>query len=98
VVSKLVWARRAMEDLRSLHDFIARDSPQYAEAQVRVIQAATLHLRAIRGSAGFCPSFPPRSGGKPSVANTGSSTDTMPGSRRSESWRSCIKARCCGFS
>lgn len=47
-----------MEDLRSLHDFIARDSPQYAQAQVLAIQAAALHLKSHPRVGRILPEFP----------------------------------------
>ena len=47
-----------MDDLRSLHDFIARDSPKYAQAQVQAIQAAVLHLRSHPKMGRTVPEFP----------------------------------------
>lgn len=47
-----------MDDLRSLHDFIARDSPKYAQAQVQSIQAAVLQLRSHPRLGRVVPEFP----------------------------------------
>lgn len=36
---RIVWARKALEDLREIHAFIARDSEFYAQTQVQKLQA-----------------------------------------------------------
>lgn len=58
MVSRVVWAKRAMEDLHALHDFIARDSPQYAQAQVRAIQAAAYQAQKLPRIGRILPEFP----------------------------------------
>jgi toxin ParE1/3/4 len=52
------WARRALEDLREIHDFIARDSPRAAEALVERILAASERLTAFPLSGRVVPEFP----------------------------------------
>lgn len=47
-----------MDDLRSLHDYIARDSPQYAQAQVRAIQAAAFQTQSHPRLGRVLPEFP----------------------------------------
>lgn len=47
-----------MEDSRALRDFIARDSPQYSEAQVRAIQAVALRLKSHPRIGRVLPEFP----------------------------------------
>jgi len=47
-----------MDDLRSLHDFIARDSARYAQAQVQSIQSAALHLQSHPRLGRILPEFP----------------------------------------
>lgn len=39
MVREVVWARKALADLRQIHAFIARDSKSYAQAQIQKIQA-----------------------------------------------------------
>ena len=38
MVRKIVWSDKAFDDLRLLHDYIARDSKRYAQAQVKTVQ------------------------------------------------------------
>jgi toxin ParE1/3/4 len=52
------WARRALEDLREIHDFIARDSPRAAEAMVERAFAASEGLKAFPLSGRVVPEFP----------------------------------------
>ena len=44
-MARITWQRRARSDLRSLHDYIADDSPAQAQRMVARIQAAVEHLR-----------------------------------------------------
>lgn len=86
-----------MEDSRALRDFIARDSPQYSEAQVRAIQAAALRLKSHPRIGRVLPEFPTENW-REILCKFRIVTATTPGSRRSESSRSYIKARCSGSS
>lgn len=43
---KVRWTRRALDDLRHLHEYIAEESPQsVAEMVFRIHQAATVNLK-----------------------------------------------------
>jgi toxin ParE1/3/4 len=57
-LAELRWARRALEDLREIHDFIARDSPRAAEAMVERIFSASEQLTAFPLSGRRVPEFP----------------------------------------
>ena len=52
------WAQRARDDLREIHDFIARDSPRTAEALVDRLLTATERLAAFPDSGRVVPEFP----------------------------------------
>ncbi len=41
------WTPQAADDLQAIHDFVARDSPQYARAEVERILAAIDQLEAF---------------------------------------------------
>ena len=38
MVRRIIWADKALKDLREIHDYIARDSRRYAEGQIKKIQ------------------------------------------------------------
>jgi len=57
-VAELRWARRALDDLREIHDFIARDSPGAAEALVERVFSATERLERFPLSGRTLPEFP----------------------------------------
>jgi addiction module RelE/StbE family toxin len=48
---RVVWAQAAVDDLRNIRDYIARDSPRHASATVQRLQDAARSLRtlALRG-------------------------------------------------
>ena len=52
------WTQRARDDLRDIHDFIARDSPRAAEALVERLLTATERLAAFPESGRVVPEFP----------------------------------------
>ena len=52
------WALRALEDLREIHAFIARDSPRAAEALVERIFSVSERLTAFPLSGRLVPEFP----------------------------------------
>src|SRR5262249_60207355 len=52
------WTQRARDDLRDIHDFIARDSPRAAEALVERLVTATERLAAFPESGRVVPEFP----------------------------------------
>ena len=52
------WTQRARDDLRDIHDFIARDSPRAAKALVERLLTATERLAAFPESGRVVPEFP----------------------------------------
>ena len=52
------WTQRARDDLREIHDFIARDSPRAAEALVERLLTATERLAVFPESGRVVPEFP----------------------------------------
>ena len=52
------WTQRARDDLRDIHDFIARDSPYAAEALVERLLTVTERLAAFPESGRVVPEFP----------------------------------------
>ena len=52
------WTRRARDDLRDIHDFIARDSPRAAEALVERLLTATERLAVFPESGRVVPEYP----------------------------------------
>jgi plasmid stabilization system protein ParE len=44
-VTKVRWTPQAADDLQAIYDFIARDSPHYAQLTIEGILAATDHLQ-----------------------------------------------------
>lgn len=44
MVRKIIWTTRALQDLRNIHDYIARDSRRYARLQVERIRDAAANL------------------------------------------------------
>ena len=52
------WTQRGSEDLREIHDFVARDSPQAAAALVDRIITATEPLATFPESGRIVPEFP----------------------------------------
>jgi toxin ParE1/3/4 len=57
-LAEVRWALRALDDLREIHDFIARDSPRAAEALVERIFSASERLTAFPLSGRLVPEFP----------------------------------------
>ncbi len=43
-MAEIVWTGLALEDLRQVHDYIARDSPQYAETMLTRIRSGMARL------------------------------------------------------
>jgi addiction module RelE/StbE family toxin len=52
------WTQRARDDLRDIHDFIARDSPRAAEALVERLLTATERLAVFPESGRVVPEYP----------------------------------------
>jgi toxin ParE1/3/4 len=58
---RVVWTARALADLRSIKDYIARDSPFYARVQVERIRSAALHIGRFPEIGRRLPEFPEES-------------------------------------
>jgi toxin ParE1/3/4 len=54
----LTWSRRSLEDLREIHDYIARDSKRYAQVQVERIQVSALKIGRFPEIGRIVPEFP----------------------------------------
>jgi addiction module RelE/StbE family toxin len=54
---QLKWTKSAIEDLREIADFIAKDSPYFAQLQVERIKKATLNLKRFPKMGRRVPEF-----------------------------------------
>ena len=52
------WTKRALGDLREIYDFIAKDSPRYAQLQVEGICEAASNLAMFPNMGRHVPEFP----------------------------------------
>ena len=57
-MATIAWAGPALEDLRQIHQFIARDSTQYAGIMVRRIRTAVSRLGNFPQSGRVVPELP----------------------------------------
>ena len=57
-MAAIAWAGPALADLRQIHQFIARDSTQYAGIMVRRIRTAVSRLGNFPKSGRVVPEFP----------------------------------------
>lgn len=55
---QIKWTKRALGDLCEIYEFIARDSPQYAQIQVEKIQKAVSNLAEFTSLGRQVPEFP----------------------------------------
>ncbi len=58
MVQRVIWTRKALADLREIHDYIAKDSPRYAQIQVERIQTAALKIGRFPQIGRIPPEFP----------------------------------------
>ena len=58
MVRRVVWAENARDDLREIHDYIARDSAWYAQTQVQRIQDTAARTRRHPRIGPPVPEFP----------------------------------------
>jgi toxin ParE1/3/4 len=58
VVHEVVWTRKALADLREIHDYIARDSRRYAQIEVERLQASALKASRFPEVGRVVPEFP----------------------------------------
>ena len=54
-MTQLIWTRRAIEDVQSIRQFIAQDSPQYAQLVMQRLIAAVERLPALPQSGRIVP-------------------------------------------
>src|SRR3989304_2756612 len=57
-MAELIWGDVAIADLESIHDYIARDSHQYARHQIETIYQSVERLRHSPESGRHIPEFP----------------------------------------
>ncbi|MCK4397434.1 MAG: type II toxin-antitoxin system RelE/ParE family toxin [Methanophagales archaeon] len=55
---QIKWTKRALNDLWEIYEFIARDSPRYAQIQVEKIQKAVSNLAVFPSLGRQVPEFP----------------------------------------
>ncbi|WP_176225981.1 type II toxin-antitoxin system RelE/ParE family toxin [Candidatus Hakubella thermalkaliphila] len=55
---QIKWAKRALHDLHEIYEFIATDSPRYAQIQVERIQESVLNLAKFPSMGRQVPEFP----------------------------------------
>lgn len=58
MVLRVVWTRKALDDLRAIKDYISRDSTRYAQLQVQRIRDAASHLGRFPEIGRSLPEFP----------------------------------------
>jgi toxin ParE1/3/4 len=57
MASRVVWSRRALHDLESIADYIAKDSPAYANVVLKIIINQTRTLSRFPHSGRKVPEF-----------------------------------------
>jgi len=57
-VVQIKWTNRALNDLCEIHEFIAKDSPRYAQIQIEKIQKAVSNLAVFPSLGRQVPEFP----------------------------------------
>jgi toxin ParE1/3/4 len=60
VVLRIIWSRNALADLKSIYDYIARDSKRYAQIQLERIQEGVRRAGEFPESGRIVPEFPNR--------------------------------------
>lgn len=58
MVHRIIWTRKALADLKDIHDYIARDSRRYAQIQVERLQESALNLARLPEVGRVVPEFP----------------------------------------
>jgi plasmid stabilization system protein ParE len=56
-VTEIRWTPQAADDLQAIHDFIARDSPRYARAEIERVLAAIDQLEAFPNCGRIVPEY-----------------------------------------
>ena len=57
-MAKITWTRRALDDLRGIHEFIARHSEHYAGLHLERVFASVSRLASFPGMGRILPEFP----------------------------------------
>ena len=57
-MAKLIWSERAISDLENIYDYIAADSPRYAQYTIQNIFQSTERLETFPDSGRHLPEFP----------------------------------------
>lgn len=57
-MAELIWSERAIVDVEEVYDYIASDSPMYAQYQVENIVRSVERLRQFPESGRHLPEFP----------------------------------------
>jgi len=57
-MAELIWSERSLSDLENIYDYIANDSPVYAQLNVEAIIKSIERLRAFPESGRHLPEFP----------------------------------------
>lgn len=58
MVRRVIWTRKALADLRGIKDYIAADSPYYAQLQIERIRSAIAHAGRYPEIGRSLPEFP----------------------------------------
>ena len=58
MVHRIVWTRKALDDLRGIKDYISLDSARYAHLQIERIRSAASHLGHFPKLGRVLPEFP----------------------------------------
>jgi toxin ParE1/3/4 len=56
-VTRISWSPQSLRDLEGIRDYIAQDSPYYADLTLRRTFAAVERLAKFRSRAASCPNF-----------------------------------------
>ena len=57
-MAEIIWTALALEDLRQIHQFISKDSKQYAAIVVRSVRSSAERLKAFPESGRLVPELP----------------------------------------
>lgn len=57
-MAALIWSEESIEDLEGIYDFIARDSPLYAQFQIELFLNTAERLNQFSESGRHLPEFP----------------------------------------
>lgn len=58
MVLRVVWTRKALDDLRAIKVYISRDSTRYAQLQIEKIRSTASHIGRFPKAGRALPEFP----------------------------------------